>query len=151
MKTSALLGVPPARESLFNDRELVSKYKWLPEVAVALENAYARPRIPAWDVVEGIVACALDRALVRAAAVDRDIGSTVLAPDATPEAAASAALALDPEFVAIARDELARASLEIEGVMEEWGFYEAPGYYAENPDARISGDPRDEWDCEATS
>ncbi len=151
MKTSALLGVPPARESLFNDRELVSKYEWLPQVAVALENAYARPRIPAWDVVEGILACALDRALVRASAIDRDTALTALAPDATPEAVASAALALEPAFVEIAREELVRASLEIEGVMAGWGFYEAPGYYADNPDARITGDPRDEWDCEATS
>ena len=54
-------------------------------------------------------------------------------------------------FVEIAREELAQASMEIEGVMEGWGFYEGEGYYADNPDARISGDPRDEWHCEASS
>lgn len=152
MKTSALLGVPPARESLFNDRELVSKYSWLPEVAVALENAYARPRVPAWDVVEGILGCALDRGLVRAAAVDRNaLGDSALAPDATPEGVTTDPLALDPAFVEIAREELTRAAAEIEGVMEGWGFYEDPAYFADNPEARLTGDPRDEWDCEASS
>ena len=65
--------------------------------------------------------------------------------------AAAAALLLDPEFVEIARDELARAAAEIEGVMEGWGFYEDPAHFADNPDARLTGDPRDEWDCGAPS
>jgi len=152
MKTSALLGVPPARESLFTDRELVSKYEWLPQVEIALENAYARPRIPAWDVVEGILACALDRGLVRAAAVENADRIAVLAPDAIAEGVTLATLALDPAFVEIAREELFQAATEIEQVMEGWGFYRGQGYYIENPDARITGDPRDEWDdCESAS
>ncbi|MGE3961649.1 MAG: extracellular solute-binding protein [Dehalococcoidia bacterium] len=146
MKTSALLGVPPARESLFTDRELVGRYTWLPEVEIALENAFARPRIPAWDVVEGILACALDRGLVRAAAVERDPAALVLAAES--DAAASG---IDPAFVEIAREELARAASEIEGVMAEWGFYEEPGYYVEHPDEGLAGDPRDEWTCEGAS
>ena len=88
----------------------------------------------------------------RATAVDRStLASSTLAPDATPEDAAAAALLLDPEFVEIARDELARAAAEIEGVMEGWGFYEDPAHFADNPDARLTGDPRDEWDCGAPS
>lgn len=154
MKTSALLGVPPARESLFNDRELVSRYAWLPDVEAALENSFARPRIPAWDVVEGIIGCALDRGLVRAAEVDRPaLASPAAVLDEASQDAEDAGVTptlgpLDPEFVAIAREELARAAQEIEGVMEGWGFYEEPGYYASNPTARLAGDPRDEWQCD---
>src|SRR5690606_26602435 len=131
MKTSALLGVPPARESLFTDRGLVSKYSWLPEVEVALENAYARPRVPAWDVVEGILACALDRGLVRATDIDRAaLGDSILAPASSSgsvgaggeDAPVPLVRAVDPAFLEIARDEFSRAADEIEGVMEGWGF-----------------------------
>ena len=156
MKTSALLGVPPARQSLFNDRELVSRYSWLPEVETALENAYARPRVPAWDVVEGIIGCALDRSLIRAAAVERtEIAPSEVLATSVSDAAADAgaagepvlANALDPAFVEIAREELARAAGEIEGVMEGWGFYRDGAYYASDAQRRIEGDPRDEWTC----
>ncbi len=128
MKTSALLGVPPARESLFNDRELVARYPWLPDVEVALGNAFPRPRIPAWDVVEGIIGCALDDGLIRAAEVPRD------AEDA-PE-----------QISAISREALQQAARDIERVMGEWGYYR-DGSDWNDPTARIAGDPRDEWVC----
>ncbi len=151
MKTSALLGVPPARESLFNDRELVERYTWLPEVEIALQNAFARPRIPAWDVVEGILGCALDRGLLRAAEVKSRPSSPVLARDSDPAEGATGVAAVDPAYVAIAQEELARAATEIDGVMKEWGFYQEPGYYAAHPDEHVMGDPRDEWTCEGGS
>ncbi|MEX1022712.1 MAG: extracellular solute-binding protein [Dehalococcoidia bacterium] len=128
MKTSALLGVPPARESLFSDRELTARYSWLPDIKVALENAFARPRLPAWDVVEGIIGCALDGGLQRAAAVDRE------AEDA-PEA-----------YLEIAEDSLSQAADDIEGVMADWGFYEDAAYW-QDAGSRLLGDPRDEWAC----
>lgn len=156
MKTSALLGVPPTRESLFNDRELVSLYSWLPDVKGALENSFARPRIPAWDVVEGIIGCALDRGLVRAAEVERPLAASVLAEDAAADPAEGAesaddtlpAGAIDPAFLEIAQEELRRAADEIEVVMDGWGFYRPAGYYSGAPGERLAGDPRDEWDCE---
>ncbi|MCB9482393.1 MAG: extracellular solute-binding protein [Dehalococcoidia bacterium] len=151
MKTSALLGVPPARESLFNDRELVKRYSWLPEVEVALQNSFARPRIPAWDVVEGIIGCALDRGLIRAADVKSSAAPAVLDADSDASTDATGVSAINPVYVDIAQEELDRAATEIEGVMEEWGFYQGSGYYADHPGEHLLGDPRDEWTCEASS
>ncbi|MCK9486746.1 MAG: extracellular solute-binding protein [Dehalococcoidia bacterium] len=130
MKTSALLGVPPARQSLFNDRELVRRYPWLPDVEAALSTSFARPRVPAWDVVEGIIGCALDGGLRQAATLDRNT-----------EAARE-------ELLALSRQALIGASRDIEGVMSEWGYYLDDSTWTQDPTARIAGDPRDEWDCE---
>jgi multiple sugar transport system substrate-binding protein len=130
MKTSALLGVPPVRPSLFNDRQLVTRYSWLPDVEIALENAFARPRIPAWNIVEGILACAVAGSLERAGELPSE--------DAEGRAAGLRAIAVD---------ELNRAADLIEGVMEEWGYYRDPAEYAADPSLRLAGDPRHEWDC----
>lgn len=129
MKTSALLGVPPVRGSLFNDRELVERYPWLPDVQVALGNSFPRPRVPAWDVVEGIIGCAVDQGLQRAAAVPRD------AEDAPTQ------------LLDISSGVLRDAADNIEGVMEEWGYYRSDSEWDANPRTRVTGDPRDEWTC----
>lgn len=129
MKTSALLGVPPARASLFGDRELTNRYAWLPDVRTALENAFARPRIPAWDVVEGIIGCALDDGLQDAAEVDRD-----------GDDAADA-------YLEIAHAALNDAASDISQVMEEWGFYRPDADWEQGDGLRILGDPRDQWTC----
>ena len=47
----------------------------------------------------------------------------------------------------IAREELVYHAALIETQMEEWGFYLGADYYVTNPDARIGGDPRNEWIC----
>ncbi|MDA0271346.1 MAG: extracellular solute-binding protein [Chloroflexi bacterium] len=130
-KTSALLGVPPVRSSLFTDRELITRYPWLPDVATALNHGYARPRIPAWDVVEGVLSCALDRSFTRLAGLD-------------PAAPANAIA-----FASIPREELVRAARDIEGVMEEWGYYRGADYWSNVRTESIAGDPRDEWTCVA--
>jgi len=132
MKTSALLGVPPTRESLFSDRELTKRYPWLPDVEEALQGAFARPRVPAWDVVEGILGCALDEGLQRTAEVDRTTEST------------------QAEIRTIAGDVLNDAATSIAEVMESWGYYQDSSAWAD-PDAHIAGDPRDFWECEAGS
>lgn len=131
MKTSALLGVPPVRSSLFNDRQLVTRYGWLPDVQEGLEQAFARPRTPGWNIVEGILACALTSSLQRA--------------EALPAAGDRAEMM--PALHEIARDELDYHAALIEDVMEEWGFYRGAAYYQDNPDARPLGDPRQEWTC----
>ncbi len=131
MKTSALLGVPPARLSLFNDRQLVSRYNWLPDVEVALEQAFARPRIPSWNIVEGMLACAISAGLQRAEGLPND------------QSAEERSAAL----LEIAREELLYHAALIENQMEEWGFYLGSDYYVANPDARVGGDPRTEWTC----
>src|SRR5690606_23319032 len=120
---------PPVRGSLFNDRELVERYPWLPDVQVALGNSFPRPRVPAWDVVEGIIGCAVDQGLQRAAAVP-------------PHAEDAPTQLLD-----ISSDVLRDAADNIEGVMEEWGYYRSDSEWDANPRTRITGDPRDEWTC----
>ena len=131
MKTSALLGVPPVRVSLFNDRQLLSRYPWLPDVQDGLDGAFARPRIPSWNIIEGMLACALSSGLQRAEALSLAEGRAELGP----------------AILEIAREELAYHSGLIERQMEEWGFYRGASYYVENPDARVAGDPRHEWAC----
>lgn len=129
MKTSALLGVPPARKSLFNDRELVERYPWLPDVEVALSNSFARPRLPAWDVVEGIIGCALESGLREAEDIAR----------ADEDARG--------QLVEVSQRVLREAAGNIETVMSEWGYYREASTWAQDPSARIGGDPRDEWAC----
>jgi len=133
MKTSALLGVPPARKSLFADRELVSRYSWLPDVEVALSNSFARPRVPAWNIVEGILACAVHSGLERASSVE--LGGE----DA------------EAEYRAIAQQVLLAASVDIEQVMRSWGYYDDPSSWAQDANKRIGGDPREEWTCRGSS
>ncbi|MEX2374224.1 MAG: hypothetical protein WD942_01390, partial [Dehalococcoidia bacterium] len=131
MKTSALLGVPPARVSLFNDRQLLSRYPWLPDVQEGLDGAFARPRIPSWNIIEGILACAVSSGLQRAEVLR----------------ASQDGVDMDSALLEIAQEELAYHAALIEVQMEEWGFYRGTDYYLANPDALVSGDPRHEWAC----
>src|SRR5690606_22118736 len=70
MKLSALRGLPPVRESLFTDRELVERHPWLPASRQALENASPRPRITGWEQVNTAFRCGLRDAFTRAAELD---------------------------------------------------------------------------------
>ena len=48
-------GLPPARESIFEDDTLAEDFWWLPQTQLALENATWRPRTPEWNKVESIL------------------------------------------------------------------------------------------------
>lgn len=56
-------GNPPALAALFNDPELVAKYRWYPAQLEALEAAQPRPRITQWNRVEAILGEQLQIAL----------------------------------------------------------------------------------------
>jgi multiple sugar transport system substrate-binding protein len=127
MKTSALLGVPPVRRSLFDDRELITSFPWLPDVSTALATAFARPRVPAWDYLESALSCSLDEALRRAESV---------ASGAPPAA-----------YEEIARSALAEAADRIEAAMAEWGYYQPAEYWVSDPARRVPGDPTEEYSC----
>jgi multiple sugar transport system substrate-binding protein len=47
-------GVPPTRKSLYNDKELVEKYRYYPSQLDALEHSVARPRTPYWSQIEDV-------------------------------------------------------------------------------------------------
>jgi multiple sugar transport system substrate-binding protein len=55
MKQMARTGLPPTRESIFADEELIEDFWWLPATHQALENATWRPRTPEWNKVESIL------------------------------------------------------------------------------------------------
>lgn len=64
-KTLALeTGTPPTRGSVYNDPEIVAKYRWYPDQFEALENGRARPRITQWAEVETILGDFLQLALI---------------------------------------------------------------------------------------
>lgn len=44
-------GMPPTRNSVYFDEEVVNKYRWYPQQAKALETGKARPRIQNWAEV----------------------------------------------------------------------------------------------------
>ena len=48
-------GLPPTRESIFEDDALAKDFWWLPATQYALENATWRPRTPEWNKVESIL------------------------------------------------------------------------------------------------
>lgn len=56
-------GIPPTRASLYQDADLVAKYRWYPAQLTALENGKARPRIQNWAEVESILGDYLQLAL----------------------------------------------------------------------------------------
>lgn len=63
-KTLALeFGIPPTRAALYQDAELVAKYRWYPAQLSALEHGKARPRIQNWAEVESILGDYLQLAL----------------------------------------------------------------------------------------
>ncbi len=58
------VGLPPTRESVYADPEVVEKYRWYPNQLEALRNAKARPRITQWSQVESILGDYLQLALI---------------------------------------------------------------------------------------
>lgn len=57
-------GNPPTLAALFNDKDLVAKYRWYPAQLEALNLAQARPRITQWARVETILGDYLQLALI---------------------------------------------------------------------------------------
>jgi len=58
------VGNPPTRTSIYNDPEVVAKYRWFPAQLAALEKARPRPRVPEWCEIEGTLGNYLQMALV---------------------------------------------------------------------------------------
>ncbi|MDR9827510.1 extracellular solute-binding protein [Vibrio sp. FNV 38] len=57
-------GMPPTRNSIYFDEEVVSKYRWYPQQAQALSTGKARPRIHNWAEVESILGDFLQLAMM---------------------------------------------------------------------------------------
>jgi len=57
-------GHVPTRKSVYNDPEVVAKYRWFPAQLTALENSVPRPRVPVWSEIEGVLGEYLHLALV---------------------------------------------------------------------------------------
>lgn len=62
MKQAALRGNPPTRRSVFQDPDLVAKFRAFPAQLAALESARPRPRTPLWNEVENAFGVSLSRA-----------------------------------------------------------------------------------------
>lgn len=58
------LGTPPTRTSVYNDADVVAKYRWYPAQLQALLDARPRARIRQWPKVEAILGDYLQLALV---------------------------------------------------------------------------------------
>ena len=58
------LGTPPTRTSVYQDRDVIAKYRWYPAQLNALQNAKPRPRITQWSEVEAIMGDYLQLALI---------------------------------------------------------------------------------------
>lgn len=58
------VGTPPTRASVYEDAEVVEKYRWYPAQLEALQNAQPRPRITQWSRVETILGDYLQLALI---------------------------------------------------------------------------------------
>ncbi len=81
MRLSALRGLPPVRESLFTDRELVELHPWLPASREALENASPRPRISGWESVNTALRCGLRDAFTRLGHKKKNVDYTDFSED----------------------------------------------------------------------
>jgi multiple sugar transport system substrate-binding protein len=57
-------GMPPTRNSVYFDEDVVSKYRWYPQQAKALETGKPRPRIKNWAEVESILGDYLQLAMM---------------------------------------------------------------------------------------
>ncbi|MGV2986758.1 ABC transporter substrate-binding protein [Vibrio sp. E150_011] len=57
-------GMPPTRESVYLDDDVVAKYRWYPQQAEALKTGKARPRIHNWAEVESILGDFLQLAMM---------------------------------------------------------------------------------------
>lgn len=58
------LGLPPTRSSVYNDADVVSKYRWYPNQLNALRQGTPRPRIQEWQQLESILGDHLQLALL---------------------------------------------------------------------------------------
>ncbi|MGF1447351.1 MAG: extracellular solute-binding protein [Pikeienuella sp.] len=58
------IGMPPTRASVYEDADVVAKYRWYPAQLAALRNAQPRPRITQWSRVEEILGDYLQLALI---------------------------------------------------------------------------------------
>ncbi|WJV54731.1 ABC transporter substrate-binding protein [Pectobacteriaceae bacterium CE90] len=58
------LGLPPTRRSVYQDKQIIQKYRWYPAQLTALEAGRARPRIRNWQEVESILGDYLQLALM---------------------------------------------------------------------------------------
>jgi multiple sugar transport system substrate-binding protein len=57
-------GMPPTRESVYHDADVVAKYRWYPQQAEALKTGKARPRIQNWAEVESVLGDFLQMAMM---------------------------------------------------------------------------------------
>ncbi|WP_394243770.1 ABC transporter substrate-binding protein [Vibrio astriarenae] len=57
-------GMPPTRESVYFDKEVVGQYRWYPQQAEALKTGKPRPRIENWAEVESILGDFLQMAMM---------------------------------------------------------------------------------------
>ena len=55
-KLAIEVGVPPTRESVYKDPDVVAKYPWYPVQLDALKNSKMRPRLPQWKRIEDTLA-----------------------------------------------------------------------------------------------
>jgi multiple sugar transport system substrate-binding protein len=62
MKKSALAGNPPTRRSVFNDAELLAKFRSYPAQLRSLETSKPRPRTPQWNEIENVFGIFISRA-----------------------------------------------------------------------------------------
>jgi multiple sugar transport system substrate-binding protein len=62
MKRSAERGNPPTRKSLFQDPELVAKFRAYPAQLRSLETSRPRPRTPQWNEIENVFGIFLSKA-----------------------------------------------------------------------------------------
>ncbi|MCG8708747.1 ABC transporter substrate-binding protein [Brenneria sp. 4F2] len=63
-KLALSFGIPPTRQSIYFDREVVAKYRWYPQQAEALKTSKARPRIQNWAEVESVLGDYLQMAMM---------------------------------------------------------------------------------------
>jgi len=66
----ALIGLPPTRKSVFQDPELVRRFRWYPDQLKALEAGRPRPRVKNWSEVESILGDYLQLAMTDQMAPD---------------------------------------------------------------------------------
>jgi multiple sugar transport system substrate-binding protein len=62
MKRAATRGNPPTRRSVFQDPELVAKYRAFPVQLASLESSRPRPRTPKWNEIENAFGIYLSKA-----------------------------------------------------------------------------------------
>jgi multiple sugar transport system substrate-binding protein len=62
MKRAAIRGNPPTRRTVFQDPELVAKYRAFPVQLASLESSRPRPRTPRWNEIENAFGIYLSKA-----------------------------------------------------------------------------------------